>query len=131
MSRYSRVGRPRPGASGLELAVWYLMRLSGLALFVLAMAHFLIMHVVFDPDLQTAEWIAANRWNSIFWRSFDWLLLMTVLFHSFFGVRTVVGDYVKGGAKTAVMMAIYALAAIIFVIGTIVVMTMPLSGGAG
>ncbi|HEY6057128.1 MAG TPA: hypothetical protein VIV06_03805 [Candidatus Limnocylindrales bacterium] len=125
MSLYTRAGRRRPQGGGLELAVWYLMRLTGLALFVLALAHFLIMHLLFDPANQTAEWIAQNRWNSIFWRSFDWLLLQTVLFHSFFGVRTVVQDYVKGGLRTGVLMALYSIAAVLFVIGTIVVMTLP------
>lgn len=128
MSIYSRVGRPRPGSGGLELAIWYLMRLSGVALFVLALGHFLILHVVFDPANQTAQWIAEHRWNSIFWRSYDWLLLMMVMFHAFMGVRTVVGDYMKGGTRTAVLMGLYLLAILLFVAGTVVVMTMPLPG---
>ena len=37
-----------PAGGGFELAVWYLIRLSGLALFVLALAHFSITHFVFD-----------------------------------------------------------------------------------
>jgi succinate dehydrogenase / fumarate reductase membrane anchor subunit len=128
MSLYSRVGRPRPGAGGLELAIWYLMRLSGVALFVLALGHFLIMHVLFDPANQTAQWIAQNRWNSIFWRTYDWLLLMMVMFHAFMGVRTVVGDYLKGGGRTVVLMGLYLLAIVLFFAGTMVVMTMPLPG---
>jgi succinate dehydrogenase / fumarate reductase membrane anchor subunit len=128
MSLYSRVGRPRPGAGGLELAIWYLMRLSGVALFVLALGHFLIMHVLFDPANQTAQWIAQNRWNSIFWRTYDWLLLMMVMFHAFMGVRTVVGDYLKGGGRTVVLMGLYLLALVLFFAGTMVVMTMPLPG---
>ena len=131
MSLYTRSSRSKPQRSGFELTVWYLMRLSGLALFVLALAHFSILHFLFDPSEQDATFIATQRWNSIFWRAFDWLLLMTVLFHSFMGVRTVVGDYVKGGSRTAVMMGLYVLAAVLFVIGTIVVMTMPLAGTAG
>ena len=128
MSLYSRVGRPRPGAGGLELAIWYLMRLSGVALFVLALGHFLIMHVLFDPANQSAEWIASQRWNSIFWRSYDWLLLMMVMFHAFMGVRTVVGDYVKGGWRTLAMTCLYLLAIVLTFAGTVVVMTMPLPG---
>lgn len=128
MGMYSRVGRPRPGAGGLELAIWYLMRLTGVALFVLALGHFLIMHVLFDPANQTSAWIASHRWNSIFWRSYDWLLLTMVMFHAFMGVRTVVGDYVKGGARTVLLMVLYLIAIILLVAGTVVVMTMPLPG---
>jgi len=47
----ARAGRPRPQGSGWELAVWYLMRLTGLALFVLALTHFLIVHLVVDPSV--------------------------------------------------------------------------------
>ncbi len=128
MSLYSRAGRPRPGAGGLELALWYLMRLTGVALFVLALGHFLIMHVLFDPANQSAEWIASQRWNSIFWRSYDWLLLMMVMFHAFMGVRTVVADYAKGGWRTLIMTGLYLLAIVLFFAGTVVVMTMPLPG---
>ncbi len=128
MSLYSRVGRPRPGSGGLELAIWYLMRLSGVALFVLALGHFLIMHVLFDPANQSAEWIASQRWNSIFWRSYDWLLLMMVMFHAFMGVRTVVGDYLHGGWRMSVMTVLYLIAIVLFFAGTVVVMTMPLPG---
>ena len=42
-----------PSGGGFELAVWYLMRLTGLGLFVLALAHYVITHIVYpssDPD---------------------------------------------------------------------------------
>jgi succinate dehydrogenase / fumarate reductase membrane anchor subunit len=125
MSRYSRVGRPRPQGGGLELAIWYMMRLTGLALFVLALSHFLIVHLVVDPSQQNAGWIQTVRWSSMFWRAFDWSLLMMVLFHAFMGVRTVVVDYTRGGARSALLMALYLTGIVLFVIGTMVVMTMP------
>ena len=53
-SRYSRSGRARPSGGGWELAIWYLMRLTGLGLFVLALAHYIIVHFLFDPADQTA-----------------------------------------------------------------------------
>ena len=125
MARYSAIGRPRPQGGGLELALWYLMRLTGLALFVLALSHFLIVHLVVDPSEQTASWIQEVRWSSTFWRAFDWTLLMTVLFHAFVGVRTVISDYAQGGLRTALLMALYLTGIVLFVMGTMVVMTMP------
>lgn len=125
MSRYSRIGRPKPQGGGLELAIWYMMRLTGLVLFVLALSHFLIVHLVVDPSVQTSSWIQEIRWSSMFWRAFDWALLMTVLFHGFMGVRTVVIDYTNGGFRTALLMALYLTGIFLFVIGTMVVMTMP------
>jgi succinate dehydrogenase / fumarate reductase membrane anchor subunit len=125
MSASSRMGRTRPQGGGFELFAWYLIRLSGLALFVLALAHFAILHFLYDPAQQDATFIMNIRWSSIFWRVTDWLLLMMVLFHSFLGMRTVVRDYIKGGARTAILMSLYLLAFVLFALGTIVVMTLP------
>jgi succinate dehydrogenase / fumarate reductase, membrane anchor subunit len=127
MSVYSRSGRVRPQGGGIELFSWYLIRLSGLALFVLALAHFSILHFLFDPAQQDSSFIANVRWSSLFWRATDWLMLMLVLFHSFLGVRIVVRDYVRGGARTALLMSLYLLAFVLFVMGTIVVLTLPMS----
>jgi succinate dehydrogenase / fumarate reductase membrane anchor subunit len=121
--------RVRPRGSRRETLSWYLMRLTGVALFVLALAHFTILHFVFDPAEQTADFIANERWNRLFWRAFDWLLLSTVLFHSFVGLRTVVIDYVRGAvSRTVVLYLLYALAAVLFVLGTHVVLTLPVPG---
>ena len=122
---YTRSGRARPRGGGLELAIWYLMRVTGIALFVFALTHFLIVHVIYDPAEQDASWIAQVRWSSVFWRAFDWSLLMLVLFHAFMGVRTVVVDYVKGRARTLLLTGLYLLAFILFALGTAVVMTLP------
>ncbi len=124
-TRYSRSGRVRPTGGGGEALIWYLMRLTGVALFVLALTHFIILHVLFDPAQQDTSWIARVRWSSIFWRAFDWTLLMMVLFHAFLGVRTVLADYLKGGFRTAALMALYLLAIALFAAGTMVVMTLP------
>ena len=121
----SRAGRARPSGGGLELAIWYLMRVTGVGLFVLALTHFLILHVLYDPAQQDASWIAQVRWSSLFWRAFDWSLLMLVLFHGFMGVRTVVVDYARGGARLLILSALYLLAFALFVAGTSVVLTLP------
>ncbi len=74
--RTSRSGRVRPSGSGWELAIWYLMRLTGLGLFVTALAHYIIVHFVYDPTEQTAQWILDKRWGNIAWRTADWLMLV-------------------------------------------------------
>ncbi len=84
------------------------------------------MHVLNDPADQDAVWIGL-RWSSTFWRGFDWLMLMLVLFHAFIGMRVVVSDMSRGGVRTALLSGLYILAALLFAIGTIVVMTLPAS----
>jgi succinate dehydrogenase / fumarate reductase membrane anchor subunit len=112
-ARYSIVGRPRPaGPDRVELAIWYLMRLTGLALFVLALSHFIITHVLFDPANQTADWIDAHRWANGLWRAVDGSMLLIVVFHSFVGVRTVLQDYVGGNART-ILVALLAIIGVV------------------
>jgi succinate dehydrogenase hydrophobic anchor subunit len=100
------------------------MRLTGIGLFVLVLSHYLIMHVLYDPADQDSLWIGI-RWSSTFWRGFDWLMLMLVLFHAFMGMRIVVSDMSRGGTRTVLLSGLYILAALLFAMGTIVVMTLP------
>ena len=130
VSRISRA-RVRPRGSRKELAVWYLMRVTAVALFVLALGHFSVLHFIYDPANQTAEFIAEQRWNQLVWRLFDWLLLMTVLFHGFLGVRTVLLDYVhRPGWRTGSLWLLYVIGLFLFIIGTQVILTLPTPGGA-
>jgi succinate dehydrogenase / fumarate reductase membrane anchor subunit len=122
MTLYSRSGRPRPQSGGFEMAVWYYMRLSGVALFVLALLHFAVMHFVFDPAQQQSSFIS-QRWGDVLIRSFDWLFLVIVLSHAFAGVRTVAMDYLHGRKRTLLLMALYLFGIVIFVMGTLVVVT--------
>jgi succinate dehydrogenase / fumarate reductase membrane anchor subunit len=128
MALYSRSGRPRPQSGGFELAAWYFMRLSGVALFVLALTHFSLQHFLSDPKDQTANWIFTQAWNSVFRRGLDWLMLVFVLLHGFLGMRTVTMDYLKGGQRTLVLSVLYLVGAVVFAMGTIVVFTVKLPG---
>ena len=104
------------------------MRLTGLgAVRARRWRHFLILHFSVGPGRsRTPSWIADSRWSSIFWRGFDWLLLMFVLFHAFMGVRIVVGDYTRGGVRTVLTWPCYLLArSSCSCMGTIVVVTLP------
>ncbi|MFP5341827.1 MAG: succinate dehydrogenase [Candidatus Limnocylindria bacterium] len=124
-ARYGRSGRVKPQGDRFETAVWYLMRLSGIGLFVLVLTHYLILHVLYDPAEQDASWIAQVRWSSLFWRVFDWTMLMLVLFHGFMGMRVIIGDLTHGRPAAILRLGLYALAVVLFVIGTWVVVTLP------
>ncbi len=124
--RYSPIGRPRP-ASGdrVELAIWYLMRLTGAGLFVLALSHFIITHVLFDPANQTASWIDANRWANGLWRGVDGTMLVLVVFHSFVGVRTVLQDYVGSRARVILIPILAILGLVLAGLGLWAVLSAP------
>jgi len=114
----------RPGG-GWELAVWYGMRLTGLGLFVTALAHYIIVHFLFDPSQQTAKWITDERWGNVAWRTVDCLLLAFVIFHGFMGLRIVIGDYTSGGLRNVLTMTLYLAAFVLFAMGTLAVATLP------
>ncbi len=116
--------RARPGGGGFELAVWYLMRLTGLGLFVLAISHFIIVHVLYDPADQTASFIT-ERWANLSVRTADWLMLLFVVFHAFMGLRTIVQDYTRGGLRTVITMGLYFVAIVLFLMGTVVLLSVP------
>ena len=125
VSRLSRA-RVRPRGSRKELVVWYVMRVTAVALFVLALAHFSIVHFIWDPATQNAAFIADDRWNQVFWRGFDWLLLTTVIVHAFLGVRTVILDYIHPrGWRNGTLWVLYVIGIVLFVLGTQVILTLP------
>jgi succinate dehydrogenase / fumarate reductase membrane anchor subunit len=116
--------RARPAGGGFELAVWYLMRLTGLGLFVLALSHFIILHVLYDPACQRATFIS-QRWADLGVRTADWLMLAFVCFHAFMGMRTIVQDYTHGGVRIVLTMGLYLVAIVLFVMGSIALLTLP------
>ena len=127
--RVTRAGRAKPQGSGWELAIWYLMRLTGLGLFVTALAHYLITHFLYDPAIQDSDWVMA-RWSNLAWRTADWLMLTFVVFHAFMGVRIIIHDYTSGGLRTFLTLVLYLLAFVIYALGTMVLVTLPLPSPA-
>ena len=75
-------GRRQPPLAGtsFELYAWFFMRVSGLLLVLLAVGHMFIMHVFNDTLNLDYEFVAA-RWDTPYWRAFDWLLLALSLLH--------------------------------------------------
>jgi succinate dehydrogenase / fumarate reductase, membrane anchor subunit len=118
-----RGGRERPGG-GLELWSWLFMRVSGVMLLFLAVGHVLIMHVVGGGVSRVDFGFVQARWQSPFWRTWDWALLVLALIHGVNGLRVIVQDYVKWpGARFAVNMLFYVIGFSLFVLGTVIVFT--------
>src|SRR5918995_1676976 len=91
----SRAAKPMPEASGSERFWWYFMRLSGLALVILALGHMFIMHVLVELTGEEINFaFVQSRWGTPFWRIYDLLLLLLAFVHGANGTRVVIGDYV-------------------------------------
>ena len=116
-------GRGRP-VGGFELWAWLFMRLSGLLLLFLAVGHVLIMHV-FDEGVDRVDFAFIQlRWASLFWKGWDWLMLVLALLHGVNGLRMILLDSVRhAGARRAINGFFVVLGAALMALGTIIVVT--------
>ena len=116
-------GRERP-VGGFELWAWLFMRISGLILLVLAVGHVLIMHVVDEGVGRVDFGFVSVRWQSPFWRTWDWAMLVLALLHGINGLRAIILDYVRPpGVRLAANMLFYVIGFLLFVLGTVTVFT--------
>jgi succinate dehydrogenase / fumarate reductase membrane anchor subunit len=126
--RHAPEARGRPGhdrpPGGFELWSWLFMRVSGLVLLVLAVGHILIVHVV-DEGVDRVNFAFVQlRWQSPFWRTWDWAMLVLALIHGINGLRLITLDYIRpAGARFAINMGFYVIGFALFVLGTVIVFT--------
>jgi succinate dehydrogenase / fumarate reductase membrane anchor subunit len=112
--------RPR---QNFETWSWFFMRVSGLALLFLALAHFSITHLANDVTSTNAHFVS-HRWNNPLWRIFDWLLLALGLFHGVNGVRLITDDYVRSpGWRVVTKAAVYTLTFTMIAYGTFAIVS--------
>ena len=116
-SNPSRAARPKPEASGRERFWWYFMRLSGLALVILALGHMFIMHVLVEltgGEINFA--FVQSRWGTPFWRIYDFALLLLAFLHGANGARIVIGDYVADRTARSFLIAVLLLISAIWLV---------------
>lgn len=88
------------------------MRMSGIALLILAVGHMVIQHVLNSTANLTIQFVAA-QWNSWGWKAYDLLLLAFAFTHGINGLRQVLEEYVHN--QSAMKWITYILAAFIVV----------------
>jgi succinate dehydrogenase / fumarate reductase membrane anchor subunit len=99
------------------------MRISGLALVILALGHMFIMHVLVQLSGQEISWaFVTSRWGTPFWRIYDALLLVLALIHGANGARVVITDLVpRGGIRVVLVGGLALLAFAWLILGLMVV----------
>ncbi|MGE5619673.1 MAG: succinate dehydrogenase, hydrophobic membrane anchor protein [Sphingomonadaceae bacterium] len=119
---YRTAANARARTSTFELWSWFFMRVSGVLLAVLAVAHMAIMHI-FTPTEQVNYAFVVQRYSTSFWRSFDLVLLFLGILHGMNGARVVVDDYVHSrGWRIVAMSTLYVVTFIFLVIGAEVIL---------
>ncbi len=95
------------------------IRYSALLLIPLVWGHVLIQDVVVGVHNMDLGYVA-ERWASVFWRTYDSLLLGFTFAHGVLGLRQVLNDFIHGDTGRKILnWALFAFWLIIFGIGAI------------
>jgi succinate dehydrogenase / fumarate reductase membrane anchor subunit len=111
--------------SNLEKWGWLYMRVSGVLLVVLIFGHLFVNLLAPEGGVHALNFaFVAGKLASPFWQWWDVLMLWFAFIHGANGMRTIVNDYVQGKAvRTALISVIGIVAALMIVLGTLVVFT--------
>ncbi|VAW43056.1 hypothetical protein MNBD_CHLOROFLEXI01-3673 [hydrothermal vent metagenome] len=99
-----------------ERYAFLFMRMSGLALMILAVGHMMIQHVLNSSGNLTLTFVA-DVWDSWGWKAYDIFLLLFAIPHGINGLRNVLEDYIHNPRllKTInVVLAVFVVVTIIW-----------------
>ncbi|HOE28062.1 MAG: succinate dehydrogenase, hydrophobic membrane anchor protein [Candidatus Aureabacteria bacterium] len=107
----------RTGSTG-----WLLQRASGLLLFALVIAHFVLTHFMGPEKRLYAD--VARRFADPLWKAFDLGLLTLALAHGWYGIWGIAQDYLKSGAARVLALVCCLTAALaLFSLGAVTILT--------
>ena len=115
-------GRPRP-QGGIDLLAWIFMRVSGVVLLFMVLAHLAIMHIINNIEVINYHFVAV-RFATPFWRTYDVVMLWLAFIHGLNGVRVMIEDYVgPRGWRVFSLASLYVLGFVFLVLGSLVILT--------
>ncbi|PJF37535.1 MAG: succinate dehydrogenase, partial [Phototrophicales bacterium] len=94
--------------SNFERTAFMFMRMSGIALLILAVGHMLIQHVLNTTANLTLMFVA-EQWNSWGWKAYDFLLLLFAIPHGVNGLRNILEDYIHNESTMRVINIVLAI----------------------
>jgi len=108
----------------LEKWGWLFMRGSGVVLVVLIFGH-LFINLMVGEGIHALDFaFIAGKFATPFWQWWDVIMLWLALIHGANGMRTIVNDYVTNTtARKALTWALGLAAALLIILGTLVVFT--------
>lgn len=98
-----------------ERYAWLFMRLSGVAMLILAVGHMVIQHILNSSANLTIEFVAV-QWSSWGWKAYDILLLWMAIPHGIRGLQNILADYIHNPG----LMRVIAGLLFVFVIVTVI-----------
>lgn len=101
----SGIGRKVRPSGGFELAWWFFMRISGLALVFLALGHLTITHLINNVENINYAFVA-SRWadpqSGWFWRLWDLTMINLAMLHGFNGLRQILWEQITSPSKRVI-----------------------------
>jgi succinate dehydrogenase / fumarate reductase membrane anchor subunit len=101
--------------TNFERYAFLFMRLSGVALLILAVGHMVIQHVLNSTANLTLQFVA-EQWSSWGWKAYDMLLLAFAMSHGVNGLRLVLEDYIHSRDTIKVINTILAVFLVITIV---------------
>ncbi|MBA2444770.1 MAG: succinate dehydrogenase hydrophobic membrane anchor subunit [Nocardioidaceae bacterium] len=110
--------------SNFELYSWLFMRLSGVLLVFLVLAH-LFVNLMLGDGIDGVDFaFVAGKWSSPFWQTWDLLMLWLAQLHGTNGLRTIINDYAeRDGTRFWLKSLLYLASIVVIVLGTLVIFT--------
>jgi succinate dehydrogenase / fumarate reductase, membrane anchor subunit len=110
--------------TNFELYAWMFMRLSGLLLVILVLAHLFIMNIVDGGVHRLGFAFVAGRWASPFWQVWDLAMLWLAQLHGTNGLRVIINDYAqRDSTRFWLKMLLYTASGLVLLTGTLVIFT--------
>lgn len=104
-----------------ERSAWLFMRLSGVAMLILAVGHMVIQHVLNSSTNLTLQFVAV-QWSSWGWKAYDILLLWMAIPHGIRGLYNILSDYIHNPGLRRLIGGLLALFVIVTVIWATIAM---------
>jgi succinate dehydrogenase / fumarate reductase membrane anchor subunit len=121
------VRKVKPRSRSLESYAWLFMRLSGVALLLLAVGHMIMQHITHDVHAASWQWVIDSRWSLLWIRVWDFLLLGLAFIHGLNGFHTVLVDYVHNVTALKVLrLLIVGAGGVILLIGAAAIIGAPM-----
>lgn len=98
-----------------ERSAWLFMRLSGVAMLILAVGHMVIQHILNSSTNLSLQFVAV-QWSSWGWKAYDILLLWMAIPHGIRGLFNILSDYIHNSGLKRLIGGLLAL----FVIATVI-----------
>jgi succinate dehydrogenase / fumarate reductase membrane anchor subunit len=129
VARAYQRSQSRTASTSFELWSWYFFRVSGVLILFLVFGHILVVHILNNVDDITYQFVA-NRWQSLGWRFYDWLLLALTLTHGQNGLRVMIDDYVHQPAWRLIAHTLnWSVLGVFLALGTLTIVTFPTMPG--